>query len=389
MIGPQWSQDELTGSSIENEDEIRKQLILTAYERDNFLLLLNELPIRIWRVNEQGDVDFFNQTLIEKAFNLNNEFSIDNWISNIHKEDADEVLKAYKKAFNNREVIEYKFRTFDANGAIIWLKDFAKPVYVDGYFKGYLGCSFDITDLINYQQKLVELNETKEKLISIISHDLRAPFVTLQQYTDLILEDVNNNTSVNELVNNIKIINKKITEASDLINDLLTWTLVQRDKLQFKPTLINLTQLIDEKLSLFIGIAANKNIVIKKQIDAEILLKSDENMVLTVLRNLISNAIKFSEPNKQITISAFIDGLKATICVKDEGVGLNEEKIKNIFINPLKSTKGTAGETGNGLGLMICKELIDKCGGEIWVNSELNKGSNFCFSLPLYAKNKS
>lgn len=386
MNGHQWSKDEYISSSTESEEELRKQLIITAYERDNFLLLLNELPIRIWRVNENMQVDFFNQTLHDNAFNIEQDFSINNWTKNIHLEDVDMVINTYKSAFNNRQMVECKFRTFDVNGKIIWLKDFAKPIYMDGYFKGYLGCSFDITDLMNYQQKLVELNETKEKLISIISHDLRAPFVTLQQYTDMILEDVNSNTTVKEMVDHMKTINKKINDATVLINDLLTWALVQRDKLEFRPTKINLTQLVDEKLHLFFGIAANKNITINKQIDAEIILDSDENMVLTVLRNLISNAIKFTEPGKQITICGFIDGLKATVCVKDEGIGMHEDKLKNIFVNPLKSSKGTAGETGNGLGLMICKEFIDKCGGEIWVNSELNKGSNFCFSLPLQAK---
>jgi len=164
----------------------------------------------------------------------------------------------------------------------------------------------------------------------------------------------------------------------------LQWSRTQIGGITFDPIDLNLLLVAEESYNFLEGDALNKNIKINLQIDSEISVNADENMLKTILRNLLSNAIKFTPENGIITISSTLITDQVEVCVSDSGVGIPEEKIPLLFnIDTNISTRGTSYETGTGLGLILCKEFVEKHHGKIWVESKEGVGSQFKFTLPL------
>lgn len=226
------------------------------------------------------------------------------------------------------------------------------------------------------------LNVSKDKFFSIIAHDLKSPFNSIIGFSQLLEESVQEKDFENvELFS--KIILQSSNRAMDLLSNLMQWAQSQTGRIEYKPTSVNLISIINEIGNLFKPIAEQKSIAIISELPSEIDSFCDENMIKTVLRNIISNAIKFSKPGGVIKITAIDlkNGIK--VSVSDSGIGIPEDRIGNLFkIDENYSTEGTLNEQGTGLGLILCKEFIEKHGGEIWVESELGVGSTFSFTIP-------
>ena len=261
--------------------------------------------------------------------------------------------------------------------------------------KKYLLCSIihDITTQRNAELKiqeqnkeLIELNATKDKFFSIIAHDLKSPFSTMLGFSKLLIDNFEQYDKEKQK-NFLGIINKDIQKTYRLLENLLLWSSTQRGKINYFPEKVKLNMLTVEIVELLKQTAVSKSITIKNEIAENIIINADQNMLLTILRNLISNAIKFTHKEGKIVISAHLISAEnkqnfIEIAVKDSGVGIEKEKWANLFkIAENISTKGTEGESGTGLGLILCKEFVEKHGGKIWVESELNKGSTFIFTL--------
>ena len=183
----------------------------------------------------------------------------------------------------------------------------------------------------------------------------------------------------------LKIIKESTTKASGLLNNLLIWANSQTGSIEFKPVKVALKNTVANVVSLLEIQAMNKDIDINDEVAANIYLHADENMVNTILRNLISNAIKFSNPKNSITVAAVVENEFAIISVQDSGVGMSLDTKKNLFSVENKfSSVGTANEQGSGLGLILCKDFVEKHGGAITVESELEEGTTFRFSLPIW-----
>lgn len=232
-------------------------------------------------------------------------------------------------------------------------------------------------------KELAEINATKDKLFTIIAHDLRSPFNVILGYTDLLLQGYEelDKKMINKVLQNLKTAGDS---AYSLLDNLLIWSRSQRHLFDFVPQNIEFNQIINKVLAEIGPVSANKNIEIINELkDREVNVWVDENMLTIVLRNLIANAIKFSNENSKIYIVLKTDkNGKNTIGVKDEGVGISAERIESIFIlGDNVTTKGTKGESGSGLGLILCKEFIEKHGENIWVESEPGKGSTFWFTV--------
>ncbi|MDZ4059423.1 MAG: HAMP domain-containing sensor histidine kinase, partial [Bacteroidales bacterium] len=166
-----------------------------------------------------------------------------------------------------------------------------------------------------------------------------------------------------------------------LIN-LLEWARAQTGRMEFNPQVFDLVDLIGENLKLFYVIASQKEIPINKVLPDKITVFADKPMIATVLRNLISNAIKFTKQSGEITIFAERFAQETRVSVSDNGIGISSERLKKLFcIDQSESTRGTNNETGTGLGLILCKEFVEKHGGRIWVESEIGKGSTFFFEI--------
>ena len=236
--------------------------------------------------------------------------------------------------------------------------------------------------LIESEKKLQEANAAKDKFFSIIAHDLRNPFNAVIGFSE-ILKDNLDELEMKEIREYIGFISDSANNAFSLLSNLLDWARSQTDQISFKPEKINIGVIIASTLKILSGEALKKNITISSAIPVELLAFADRNMVSVVFRNLISNAIKFTHPGGAISISNNSDNGFHELSVEDTGVGIDKKDLENLFrIDKKISTAGTAEETGTGLGLILCKEFIEKNKGTIKVESETGKGSQFIFTLP-------
>jgi signal transduction histidine kinase/Flp pilus assembly protein TadD len=230
--------------------------------------------------------------------------------------------------------------------------------------------------------KLKIMNATKDKFFSIIAHDLRSPFNAILGFSELIKYEVKegkNITTIEEFNDNI---HESANSLFTLLENLLQWAKDQRGMLEFTPTQIDLYELIQSNISIFKLKANDKSIKLFSDIKPNTVAFGDVNMVNTIVRNLISNALKFTDKNGEIFLSTILDGDFIHLSVKDNGIGICKNDQDKLFrLDGNFTTMGTNDETGSGLGLILCKEFVKKNGGEIWVESEENKGSNFIFSL--------
>ncbi len=256
---------------------------------------------------------------------------------------------------------------------------------------GYIVFVTKITDrkhaeiLLEKQTKeLKELNATKDKFLSIIAHDLRNPFGAIIGFADLMLK---NFTEMDDetLHKGLTTIESAASQAYKLLENLLIWSRNQTGLYKFKPEVINLNNRITQVLKMAEGNATIKDIRLSSNISENYFVYSDKEMIDTVLRNLISNAIKYTRNGGKVKIMAKTNTNNVEITVSDNGVGIQPDKLTAIFeIDKRTNTNGTANEEGTGLGLIICKDFLARNGGQIWVESTPDKGSKFTFSLPTY-----
>ena len=235
--------------------------------------------------------------------------------------------------------------------------------------------------LAESEQMLKELNSSKDKLFSIIAHDLKSPFQPLIGLSEILVEEYDS-ISKEERDRFIRELNNTIKNQYKLVENLLDWSRIQTGRMEFLPEKINLSESVDSNISLLNQNALIKNIELINQVQNNNFVFADLNMLQSVIQNLISNAIKFTRPNGKVIISSETRNNHVEISVKDTGVGMSKDVLENLFrIDKHHSTLGTSQEKGTGLGLIICKELIEKNEGEIWIESETNKGSKFTFTL--------
>lgn len=236
--------------------------------------------------------------------------------------------------------------------------------------------------------ELNEANATKDKFFSIISHDLKNPFNALLGFSDYLTENLKD-MEPDEVEEQINMLSKASHHAYNLLEDLLTWSKSQRGAIPFNPSTLFVQAIFDEIESNLADVASGKAISLIFENKGNPYLYGDLNMVKTILRNLVSNAIKFSVRSSEIRIIVENGDLYTIITVRDKGVGISERNIERLWqLSEQFTTKGTENEEGTGLGLILCKEFVDKHKGKIWVESELGKGSDFKFTLPLEKKKK-
>jgi signal transduction histidine kinase len=230
---------------------------------------------------------------------------------------------------------------------------------------------------------LRELNASKDKFFSIIAHDLKNPFNTLIGFSDMLNESEKAHDPV-AIHKYSDMINKSARQTFRLLENLLDWANAQRGKISFVPVELNLKEVIAEEFLMKGEMAGAKKIELISYLFEDLVIKADINMLRTILRNLISNAIKFTHRNGSVIVKAVVTKNNVEISVTDNGVGMSEETMARIFrIDSNLSTRGTEDEKGTGLGLFLSREFVEKHGGKIWVESEESKGSTFKFTLPL------
>lgn len=237
-------------------------------------------------------------------------------------------------------------------------------------------------ELEKQRGELEALNATKDKFFAIIAHDLKNPFSTVLGLSELLAREFETFDS-KSLKDFITQIYKYSNNTFNLLENLLQWSMLQTDRIPLRPTVINLKHVIEENLELLTGNAKNKEIEMQIISSNACSAYIDANQITTVVRNLISNAIKFTPNNGKIIVRVDDDGEFWSVSISDNGIGIDKKDIKKLFLidsNP--TTIGTSQEKGTGLGLILCKEFVERNGGHIWVESTHGKGSTFSFTVP-------
>ncbi len=233
------------------------------------------------------------------------------------------------------------------------------------------------------QDALIESNKTKDKFFALIAHDLRGPITSFQGIGRMLQFSMKKG-KIEQAESLMNSIDQSANGVNILLDNLLKWSLAQTGTLPFHPSSLNLKPLVEDVVTIYLQSCIAKNINLENLITENILVTADNNTISTVLRNLIGNAYKFTNEGGEITIDSHQGDEYYEISVTDTGVGIPKEKLTTLFdLNDKKSTTGTKGEKGTGLGLMLCKEFVVKNSGEIWVESEEGSGTRITFSLPL------
>jgi signal transduction histidine kinase len=246
--------------------------------------------------------------------------------------------------------------------------------------KTHLQLRFQSKKLMEQSIELQKLITTKDKFFSILAHDLRGPIGGFMGITDVLLEDLSPDEK-NELTIEL---NHSAHSLFSLLENLLEWARIQQGQIAFNPAKIDLNELVQECLSAQIDSIRKKDIHINVTISENHVVFADVNMLQSIIRNLLSNAVKFTPRNGTVSVSTTMNQYNSTVVlIKDSGIGMKSEMVSNLFcLNANNSRPGTEGEKSSGLGLHLCKEFVEKHGGEIWVESEVNVGTSFYFSIP-------
>lgn len=313
------------------------------------------------------------------------ENNLEAWKNLVHPDDYPFVLDKLQKYLSG-EIPEFKniIRLKCKDGSYKWILDRGIIMERDKNNKPtrMIGTHTDISELIELRNKLAKEIDDKNKLISILAHDLKNSFHPILGFLEILLEDYKN-IDENTLSKYLYNINLAANYTYNLLETILLWIKSNSGKIAFKPSLVNICNFCKEIVQNVQVSALRKNIIILFDADKNLVANIDINMISAVLRNLLSNAIKFSNRDSKVYFKVTSDLENITFIIKDEGIGIPEDVKPKLFdIGEKISLQGTENEKGSGLGLIICKEFVEKHGGKIWFESIEGKGTTFYFSLP-------
>jgi len=343
----------------------------------------------LWDWNIQNSKVFYSAQW--KAMLGYDESEIENdlreWNDRVHPEDLktsyaeiNKHLKGNSPFYHNLHRLRCKddsYKWILARGKIVEYDENQKPTRM-------IGTHTDMTERMEMERKLRLLNADKDRFLSMMAHDLKSPFTAILGFLDLLKRKLHEYTT-EQVVGHIGMVEQSAQNTYDLLDDMLAWSRAQANKLSFKPEVLCVNDLIKDVANNLILGAKNKNIDLYFALDKEVLILADKNMANAVLRNLISNAIKFTPRNGMVRIGQEEKETLLVISVSDNGVGISKADQAKLFDNTqIFTTYGTENEKGTGFGLLLCKDFVEKHGGEIWIESEQGKGSTFSFTMPKY-----
>ena len=383
----------LIGSIRDLRKELKNKKALAESEKRYETLFQNSFSIMLIIKPEDGQIINANKTAcnyygysLEKIITMN--------INQINVMSENQMKKQMEMVRNNKQN-QFFFQHKLANNEIRDVEVFSRKINISGRSVLY-SIIHDITEKVQAQRKiqiqnkqLKKLNTEKDKFLSIIAHDLKSPFSALLGLSKLLTKNFDN-YDVQKQKKFVNIVHQGMQNIYKLLENLLLWSRSQKGTVDFNPINENLFLLAEETILLLTQAIASKTIYLKNDIPENLIAKVDKNMFLIVIRNLISNAIKFTPREGIILIKACLteDENKKKyieISVKDNGVGILPEIQAQLFnISHNTSTHGTENETGTGLGLILCKEFVEKHGAKIWIESKVDEGSEFIFTLPVH-----
>ncbi len=375
--------------SIRDISDRKKAEKALKESEEKYRSVVNSMIDGFYKTDINGKVIMVSPS-ISKMFGINEKEIIGKSIQSFYA-NPDEQQVFIDKIKKIGKVKNYLTETKIKGKPSVFIEFNAQVIYKDGNYNGIEGFFKDVTErklaekaLKESEAKLRESNKTKDKFFSIIAHDLKSPFNAILGFSEMLLKS-HKKIDDEKREKLIKSVNSSAKNAFKLLENLLTWSSSQSGAIKYSPEKLHLKILLFEIMFSLQVQAEKKNIHISDNILEDELIYADKNMIATVLRNLISNAIKFTINGGSIIISSkkqknsdFIE-----ISVVDTGVGIPKDTIDELFlIDKNTSTEGTENETGTGLGLILCKEFVEQHNGKIWAKSEIGKGSEFVFTMP-------
>ncbi len=376
----------------------KKAEIALRNSEEKYRLIADNIDDVIWLMDRK-----FKYTYVSPSIKKLTGYSVEQYMKlsfeqYIEKKSLIEIQNAIMKRLQSErtQIKDAKTRIWQhqyihCNGYLLWVETTTRPLYgADGNFRGLIGITRNIEErkvaeeaMKESEKNLRELNATKDKFFSIVAHDLKNPFHTILGLSELLMERLHR-------IDHQKIAHyvKHIHEASDagynLLENLLEWSRSQTGRIAFSPEVVSMKEFINEMIKPFTALASQKQIKLHFSNIPDICAYADKNMLETILRNLVSNAIKFTHPKGSVMLSVFKTANNVKVSVIDTGIGIQEKHKNDLFrIDEHRTTPGTANEKGTGLGLILCNEFVERNGGAIYVESQVNKGSKFTFTLPL------
>ncbi len=357
--------------------------------------LVTKIPVGVYILHSKPNgtikLDFVSSRAAE-IFNL----SIENLLldatlipQSIHPEDKCEFEKLNQEGIYLKRPFDWKGRIL-MNGEIKWLHIMSSPELQEDGDILWHGLVIDISEDVKAEAEIIFKNEElqkivaeKDKFFSIISHDLRSPFNSFLGLTQIMADELPSLT-MEEIQKYAVTMRNSAANLMRLLENFLEWARIQQGLIPFNPLTFQLISIVNESIEMIHDAASKKGIRIVYDIPYELEVYADNNMLQTIIRNIVSNAVKFTPNAGRISIAAKkVNNDSIEISVRDTGIGMNQEMLKSLFcIDICSSRKGTEGESSTGLGLIICKDFAEKHLGKLQVESEVNKGSTFCLTLP-------
>ncbi len=350
--------------------------------------ILKVLPEIVFMVDVNERFIFLNNTCLEKFKICNRDLERNILLKEvITSESLYHLRKLYlsesdKEILHAREIIGIR-----KDGSHFPFTAYFTKLVQDGRVTGFIGVGFDITERVAIEKQLREANLVKMKFLSIIAHDLRNPFNSLLGFSTLLLANYDR-YSDEKIREYVKYMSKAANQGHQLLENLLDWARANTRKIEINPETFNLQHAIIETIGLLSGSASKKDITISVQVSELVHVYADQNMIRTIIRNLVSNAIKFTARGGAIQITSRDEDEYIVLGVEDNGIGISNDKLTNLFsLSSDYSTLGTEKETGTGLGLILCNEFILLNKGSIEASSIPGKGSTFRVFIPRFKFN--
>lgn len=371
---------------------LEKAILQSKKRYDN---LVSNIPVGVYVLHTKPDgafkLDYVSPKMAEML-----DISIESLISRgdaifkaLHPDDLEDFARLNQEGIQQKRPFKWKGRVV-VKGKIKWLHISSEPQEVGNGDIVWNGLIVDITgqklaeaEIENQNKELHKISAEKDKFFSIIAHDLRSPFNGFLGLTQVMAEELPN-LNMEEVQNIAVRMSKSATNLYRLLNNLLEWAQIKQGAILYKPEVVQLKLVICGSLEIIQESANNKKIDITTNIPHELQVFTDINMLQTVLRNLLSNALKFTPRGGKIHVSGRVNEYKnIEIAISDTGIGMSQTLVDNLFrLDAQKGRKGTDGELSTGLGLLLCKEFVEKQGGKLWVESAEGTGSVFYFTLP-------
>lgn len=375
--GSTYPNEEFTADEFLKSDETFRQLIKNSFD---MLVLLDADGVQRY-VSESC-----KKILGYKPEELTNISVID---SMIHPDDQAKTKQGLEDIVKHSKHGGTQYRHLHKNGEWVYLEAFGNNQLHNPAIRSVVLNVRDITErkkaekaLKESETRLNELIAAKDRFFSIIGHDLKNPFSGILGFSELLIDQLQKREYDNAL-EFAQMIQHSSKRVMDLLNNLLAWAQSQSGRTKYNSEYFDVDEIADEVIDLLRDYSRQKSISLTNKIPPGTSIYADKSMITLVLRNLVSNGIKFTQPGGIINVESEKSENEMTISVTDNGVGISKEILKHLFqIDKNHSSKGTYNETGTALGLLLCKDFVEMHGGKIWAESELDKGSKFIFTIP-------